>query len=57
MATSLVDSKYVDDYNFEVVQSFKYLGSILNVTNDIEEEIKFLRTESSVQEILGLLCK
>jgi hypothetical protein len=30
----------MDDYNFEVVQSFKYLGSIINVTNDIEEEVK-----------------
>lgn len=26
------------DYNF--VQSFKYLGKILNVENDIEDEIK-----------------
>lgn len=30
----------IDEYNFEVVQSFKYLGSILNITNDVEEEIK-----------------
>ena len=30
----------MDTYNFEVVQAFKYLGSILNFTNDIEEEIK-----------------
>lgn len=30
----------IDTYNFEVVQSFKYLGSILNVSNDVEEEVK-----------------
>ena len=30
----------IDEYNFEVVQSFKYLGSIVNVDNDIEEEVK-----------------
>ena len=30
----------MDNYNFEVVQSFKYLGSILNVSTDIEEEIR-----------------
>lgn len=30
----------IDDYNFEVVKSFKYLGSILNVSNDTEEELK-----------------
>ena len=30
----------IDDYNFEVVQSFKYLGTVLNISNDLEEEIK-----------------
>ena len=30
----------MDEYNFEVVQSFKYLGSIVNVSNDLDEEIK-----------------
>lgn len=30
----------IDEYNFEVVQSFKYLGSTVNIENDIEEEIK-----------------
>ena len=30
----------IDEYNFEVVQSFKYLGSIVNVENDVVEEIK-----------------
>lgn len=30
----------IGDYNIETVQSFKYLGSILNTTNEIEEEIK-----------------
>jgi hypothetical protein len=33
----------VGDYNFEVVRSFKYLGSTINDENDISEEIK-LRT-------------
>ena len=37
----------MDNYNFEVVQSFKYLGSILNVTNDIEEEIKVRITQGN----------
>ena len=37
----------IDEYNFEVVKSFKYLGSILNVTNDIEEEIKTRVTQGS----------
>lgn len=37
----------MDNYNFEVVQSFKYLGSILNVTNDIEEEIKMRITQGN----------
>ena len=30
----------IDEYNFEVVQSFKYLGSSLNVENELEEELK-----------------
>lgn len=30
----------IDDYNFEVVQSFRYLGSIINTDNDVDEEIK-----------------
>lgn len=30
----------MNEFNFEVVQSFKYLGSIVNITNDIEEEIQ-----------------
>ncbi len=29
----------IDNYNIEVVQSFKYLGSTLNVNNSIDEEI------------------
>ena len=37
----------MDNYNFEVVQSFKYLGSILNVTNDIEEEIRTRITQGN----------
>lgn len=28
------------DFNFEAVQSFKYLGSVVNENNDIEEEIR-----------------
>ena len=27
----------MNEFNFEVVQSFKYLGSIINISNDIEE--------------------
>lgn len=47
----------VHEYNFEVIQSFKCLGSIVNVTNNQDEEIKtrishgnkmFLRVESSL---------
>src|ERR1700744_3058784 len=30
----------MNEYNFEVVQSFKYLGSIVNVANDLDEELK-----------------
>ena len=30
----------MNDYNFEVVQSFKYLGSVINVANDMDEELK-----------------
>lgn len=30
----------IGDYNFEVCQSFKYLGSVVNVQNDISEEIR-----------------
>lgn len=30
----------MNEYNFEVVQSFKYLGLFLNLLNDLEEEIK-----------------
>lgn len=37
----------IDTYNFEVVQSFKYLGSMLNVTSDIGEEIKMRITQGS----------
>lgn len=37
----------IDTYNFEVVQSFKYLGSVLNVTNDVEEEIKTRITQGN----------
>lgn len=29
----------IDDYNIEVVQSFKYLGSTLNAQNDLQEEL------------------
>src|ERR1700743_3242900 len=32
----------MNDYNFEVVQSFKYLGSVINVANDMDEELKTL---------------
>lgn len=37
----------IDEYNFEVVQSFKYLGSIVNVDNDIEEEVKTRRCKGT----------
>src|ERR1700744_5413227 len=30
----------MNEYNFEVVQSFKYLDSIVNVANDLDEELK-----------------
>lgn len=30
----------MNEYNFEVVQSFKYLGSIVNVANDLDEELR-----------------
>jgi len=30
----------MNEYNFEVVQSFKYLGSVINVANDLDEELK-----------------
>ena len=30
----------IGEYNFEIVNSFVYLGSLLNVENDIEEEIR-----------------
>ena len=37
----------VDNYDFGVVHSFKYLGSILNVTNEIEEEVHTRITQST----------
>lgn len=30
----------IDEFKFEVVQSFRYLRSIVNVGNDINEEIR-----------------
>src|SRR5262249_36807300 len=37
----------MDEYNLEVVQSFIYLGSIVNVSNDLEEEIKTRITQGN----------
>ena len=37
----------MNEFNFEVVQSFKYLGSILNVSNEIDEEIKMRTTQGN----------
>jgi len=37
----------MDEYNFEVVQSFKYLGSNINVSNDLDEEIKTRITQGN----------
>src|ERR1700761_4431961 len=37
----------MNEFNFEVVQSFKYLGSIINISNDIEEEILMRTTQGN----------
>src|SRR6202012_2350336 len=37
----------MNEFNFEVVQSFKYLGSINNISNDIEEEILMRTTQGN----------
>ena len=37
----------MNEFNFEVVQSFKYLGSIINVSNDIEEEIQIRTSQGN----------
>ena len=37
----------MNDYNFEVVQSFKYLGSVINVANDMDEELKTRTMQSN----------
>jgi hypothetical protein len=47
----------MDDYNIEVVESFKYLGEILNVTNHIEEELsmRILQANKSFYSLKKLL--
>ena len=37
----------MNEFNVEVVQSFKYLGSIINISNDIEEEILMRTTQGN----------
>lgn len=37
----------MNEYNFEVVKSFKCLGSIINIPNDIEEELQMRTTQGN----------
>jgi hypothetical protein len=32
----------ISDHNFEVVEEFKYLGTLINTKNNVSEEIKEL---------------
>lgn len=43
----------LEQYNIEVVQSFKYLGSVLNITNNIDEEIN-MRIVHAMRSYYGL---
>lgn len=45
----------INEYNFEVVQSFEYSSSILNVENEIEKEIKMRLTQGNREQVFYAL--